>query len=481
MARKKAQPDKALPETDKAGELGDKLTPKPKPPDKPAIPVVDTSNLTAIPLPFRGEESQQEGQEKPPEGQEKPPEGQEKPPEGQEKPPKGQKPHEGQENPTESQVAEAQELLPDLTVTARLQPDQDRLALAQQLTKEIRADIHSAMTKLWRVQREELWRELNYTGFEEYCLMEFNKTRKWGYEQITMVKAGNALAAKGVENPLANLSKEAALVYRQWENRPEVFTLACLQILEDDGALTKKALEAECPIQAEYLRQADLVSGWTQEEFRAYRKLDHIAHSYEINEFIVNSRPNADQLGGECLRLKKKPGITDLAKVVRGADLVKLVADLEPLARDMAKVPELQKALAELKEKRKRANEIKTEFDKDIHAHEQEIAKLRGVAQQPQQEEEEEEEEDQAYKEAYEDFTKDVRDYIERLALGLEVVADHTDELSDDVKKDVDRMIEATAKIAEAWDKEEPKTVEDAIKEEEDSILEPNNNDGSSD
>jgi hypothetical protein len=59
-----------------------------------------------------------------------------------------------------SKVGEANEVLGDLTVTEPLQPAEDRKALAQRLTQEIKDDLRRAIGKLWRVEKEKLWQEL---------------------------------------------------------------------------------------------------------------------------------------------------------------------------------------------------------------------------------------------------------------------------------------------------------------------------------
>jgi hypothetical protein len=267
--------------------------------------------------------------------------------------PEGQQtPQDGQPQPTDRMalpvVSEASASSDHLAVTAPLQSE-DRRALALRLTGEIRQDYRNAIYKLRRVHAEKLWQDLGYTSFGEYVLLEFRKCRKWGYDALTLLRAEECLEARGVADPLRTLSTEAALVFRKWENRPEVFVLAYQQIVERGEQPTQERLEHECGVQNDYLLEASQSPDLTQEEYRAYLRLSALPYTYQLDK---NFQSAADLLEA-CRSLKRKPPLKAITQVARDGDLVALVQQLEPLSAEVARVKELKQQKADLeKEKR---------------------------------------------------------------------------------------------------------------------------------
>jgi hypothetical protein len=263
----------------------------------------------------------------------------------------------------------------DQAVTSPLQQE-GRKALALRLTEEIKQDYHKAIRKLGRMHAEKLWQELRYASFEEYVLLEFGKTRKWGYDELTRLRAVEYLESKGVTDPLQNLSKEAALVFRKWEFRPEVFVLAYQQIVERDEQPTQERLEKECHVQSDYLHEASQTPDLTQEEYRSYQTLDALPYTYQLDKDFQS----AGELVEACRSLKRRPPLKAMARVARGADLVVLVRELEPLCAEAAKLKGLKEKKAGLeKQKREKIKELADELQKV----EDEIAKAEGKGDDP--------------------------------------------------------------------------------------------------
>jgi hypothetical protein len=263
-----------------------------------------------------------------------------------------------------------QEPAGDVAVTGPLQRE-DRMALALRLTAEIKQDLRSAIRKLGQVHRERLWEEMGYQSFGEYVLLEFGKTPKWGYQRLTLHKAVEWLEAQGVTDPLLHLSPEAALVFRKWENSPEVFFLAYQQVLESGDRPTQDRLTEECEVQNDYLREASFTPDLTQEEYRAYRRLNGLPYTFQLDREFQS----ADDLLEECRTLKKKPPLKAITRVARGDNLVGLVQQLEPLGAEVVRLKELKQKKEDLEKQRR--DHVK-DLNEELRQVEAEIADAEG-------------------------------------------------------------------------------------------------------
>jgi hypothetical protein len=301
------------------------------------------------------------------------------------------------------------------------------------LTAEIKADFRAAALKVVVVQREKLWKELGYSGFEQYMNMEFCKSRSWGYDIIVWQEAMDVLDANGIV--MAQLSQDAAQVYREYKDRPEVFVQAFRQLLErGENNPSQEVLRAECKLQADYLYEIGLSDDLTQEEFQAYRKLQGLKESWQLEDFVKAGGATPETLVKECTRLVRKPALRILTQVVRGPELIALVDTLEPVAKEAAKVPELHKKMPDIKEKRREANKGVNLLKKEEDALQAEIDRLTGKEpEKPEQPEQPDDDEDKdpadlaadAAQFCLELLQKDGIKYVLRIALALDVLANH--------------------------------------------------------
>jgi hypothetical protein len=239
------------------------------------------------------------------------------------------------------------------------------------LTGEIRQDLRNAICKLRRVHAEKLWQDLGYTSFGEYVLLEFRRTPKWAYDGLNLLRAEECLEARGVTDPLGTLSKEAALVFRKRENCPDVFVLAYQQIVERGEQPTQARLEQECEVQHDYLHEASQTPDLTQEEYRAYLRLSALPYTYQLDK---NFQSAADLLEA-CRSLRREPPLKAITQVARGGDLVALVAQLEPLSAEVARLKELRQQKADL-ERAKR--DLVKDLTEKIRQKDAEIAQVEG-------------------------------------------------------------------------------------------------------
>jgi hypothetical protein len=276
--------------------------------------------------------------------------------------------HDKPSTPDQTPPAQAVPLEPD--VTAPLESE-DRMALALRLTSEIKQGLRDALRKLRRVHAEKLWEDLGYTSFGEYVLLALGYTRKWGYQRLTLLGAVEHLEARGVTDPLQHLSPEAALVFRKWQNCPEVFVLAFQQILERGEQPTQARLEHECEVQNDYLHEASQTPDLTQEEYRAYLRLSALPYTFQLDRDFQSP---ADLLEA-CRSLKKRPPLKAITQVARGPDLVAVVQQLEPLSAEVARLRELRQQKADL-ERAKR--DLVKDLTEKIRQKDAEIAQVEG-------------------------------------------------------------------------------------------------------
>jgi hypothetical protein len=378
------------------------------------------------------------------------------------------------------------------TVSGPIQ-DQGRKALAVTLTQEIKDHLRSAQRIIWRMHKEKLWEELGYYSFGEYILVEFIHKRNWGYKQITLVKAADALEAKGIVNPLANLSPEAAQVFRKWENRPEVFTLAYQQIVERDEKPTQARLAAECEVQNDYLLETELTPGLTQEEYQAWNKIELPKPFGLDNEYATT-----ESLLSECKRQRGKPPLKRITKLVRGDDLLSFVKELEPVAVDLAKLKEIDAEIEKLNQgidaksdaieakieklrKNKKSSAAIKELEEEKAKLEEEKAQLEKQLEQEKEEEgeedgdnppgckpkDQEEYPDDADKQAlWQELKEGPGLFLDDLVRRLQVAADQFLLLQKDVdllEPLMDRLDNALTRLKENLKDEEPQTVKEAL------------------
>jgi hypothetical protein len=234
------------------------------------------------------------------------------------------------------------------------------------------------------------YRRQGYDSLEEYMNVRWASNRNDAYKLVNWLKAVEFLEANGVTEPLQNLSKEAALVFRRWASRPEVFYLAYQQIVARQEEPTQQRLEEESKMQQEFLIEADRTPDLTQEEFQAYRKLASLSEAWQLKE---KSASAADLLEA-CLKLKRRPSLVTLTSVARGPALLTFVEQLEPVKVLVTSIKE-KKARLEQLERQKREKD--RELLAPIRQLQDEIAEAEGDEDQEADEEqgaEDEEKED---------------------------------------------------------------------------------------
>jgi hypothetical protein len=219
------------------------------------------------------------------------------------------------------------------------------------------------------VLTERLYRAMGYHSVEDYMQGRWAKTRRWAYDQLMWLSTVQFLESKNVTNPLQNLSVDAAQVFRQWQNRPEIFYLAYRRVVETGDEPTKDRLEREAEVQQAYLLEADSIPELTFAEYEAYQRLDSLPSDYSLEattaaELIRKSRERVH-----------KPYLSQLAAVARGEELVKVVDALAPLSAEVAKVHDLKKKKDTLQKQKREQTQALTEQIREVTA---ELDKLTG-------------------------------------------------------------------------------------------------------
>ncbi len=271
---------------------------------------------------------------------------------------------------------------------------------------------------------ERTYRALGYDRLEDYTVAELGLTRKTAYLWRTWWRACVCLERHGVKDPFEHLAAEAALVFRTWEERPEIFYLAYARVVERGQRPTQVALEAEAIVQSGYLREADLVPDLTPEEYEAYQRLSDLPYTYELDRDFDST----EKLIGECRARRRKPPLKVMAKLARGPDLLELIRQLEGLAEGMVRVRTLKRKRDELA---KQKRELSRNLGEQMEELDEQIAALEPENPSETDEAAEEEEEDSDL--LLDDFELDPKAFLAEVAARLAVVAEHTDVLGDTV------------------------------------------------
>ena len=251
----------------------------------------------------------------------------------------------------------------------------------QQLERHRQLEIGVAQGKLQSAQclraivEERTYRSEGYDRLDDYMNIRWATTAKSAYAAITWLNALEFLDSKGVTDPLQNLKKEAALVFRRWQNRPEIFYLAYQQVVERGEEPTQERLENEANVQQDFLIEADRTPDVTQEEYRAYQRLAALPCAYEFEPEQAPGQNSADDLLDRCRKLKKKPPLKLVLSVARGPALLTFVQQLEPVSAEVASLKQLKQKKAELE--RQKREQIKR-LQEELHNIQEEITKSEG-------------------------------------------------------------------------------------------------------
>ena len=280
----------------------------------------------------------------------------------------------------------------------------------QELETIFEKGMRHAVEALKEIKDAKLYKELGHQTFESYMEVRWCKTRQWGYQQLTWLKAVEALEHQNVKTPLQNLSVDAAQTFRSWENRPDVFVAAYEYTVANGEEPNKENLEKNARVQADYLSECSHIPDLSYKEFEAWKTLGKMDTDWA---WQPDAKDSFETVLSYCKEHQKRPTLNQVAKIVRGEKFLEFVKELQPIADEQTTLRAMQDRVEKLKrEKREKGQQALDALRRaETELNEKEIA-LGKVPSAPPEEPTKEEEDKE-----FEDMTELLTDILKRVKI----------------------------------------------------------------
>lgn len=195
---------------------------------------------------------------------------------------------------------------------------------------------------LRKIRDDKLFMAAGYDDFESYMADRLGKTPSWASHQIHWLRVIELLQAQGRVAP-SGLSVDAANTLHKLIDEPELMAAAYLEAAARGEKPTNVRVEAAVKRRSSYVTLRGKVPGLTWDEYTALDALGEERSFLNVADRIDKTKPLVEAVV-EIIRAEQKiPENDQLAKAVRGDDLIAACTQIKTLADRWRKLTDLQR------------------------------------------------------------------------------------------------------------------------------------------